>query len=388
MDKRISHINKLINSFCSGHFNARQVLTDDQDEINAMIAGLHMLGQELAARTISLEHFDRVFNTVSDTVLVVSPRGRIDLANLAASELLGYSDTELKGRRLDSLLKSPLPSLSWEIRGQRNYSGIAVIRNREFLTATGRVFPTEVKVKYLTAKSPRAAGQAVLSVKDLTDQQASENAVLRAIIDTQEREWLRLASDLHDSVGQQLSSIKFFVSALAPKARRHTELKTRLDSVNKMLGALITEMRVICFNLMPRTLADFGLVYALEELSHHLSFPGKLEVIIKIPEEMPVLARELEIDLFRVIQEFVSNAIRHGQATRVELNLIAANQELDVRISDNGKGFEPANARVSGMGLKNMETRIRSHNGVFRLNSAPGKSTEVRIRVPWQPVGH
>jgi signal transduction histidine kinase len=93
------------------------------------------------------------------------------------------------------------------------------------------------------------------------------------------------------------------------------------------------------------------------------------------------LGRALEIDLFRVVQEFVGNAVRHGEATVVRVRIRGGPGSVGLLLRDNGKGFETATVQGRGMGLRNMHSRVTSHGGLFRLVSSPGNGTEARIRV-------
>jgi PAS domain S-box-containing protein len=387
MDKRLKYFNKLMSAYGAGDYDKAQRLSsgsaepDADDIVDTMLAGVQMLGEELNARTISRDYFTGIFNRVTDMVIIVSRKGIIENVNLSARERLGYPDQVLLGRPVDSLLGKGSAPFSRELAVAGGGDGVAVIRDRSFAPAKGPDFPVEIYVWYLAGRGRGRAGQAVLTVRDMTDQLVSENRVLRAMIDTQEKERIRLARDLHDGLGQRLAAIKFMVSS-AVRYYRNREVGKKLDWINWKLGELIEESRDICFNLMPKTLEDFGLIYAVRELGGHLVSSGMVELALEASESFPALPRELEIDLFRVVQEFVNNAVGHGKARKIRIVFLADGGQLQVELSDNGKGFNPDPSRGQGMGLRNMETRIRSHDGVFRLASAPGKGTRVLVQVP------
>jgi signal transduction histidine kinase len=195
----------------------------------------------------------------------------------------------------------------------------------------------------------------------------------------QEMERSRLARDVHDSLSQQLTAARFLLSSLS-KRGIPPEVADVLESAEGALEVILGQMRGVCNQLMPMTLGDFGLVEALRELCVWWEKTGLVRCVFHAAV-LPVLDQRLEIDLFRVCQEFITNSVRHGQATMVELGLQGRGAGVAMRLKDNGKGFELATAQGGGMGIRNMHSRIKSHGGTLRLRSRPGAGTEAKIDV-------
>jgi len=377
MDSRWVHIGSLLASYAVGQFDKRVSLSERSDDIDAMIEGLNMLGEELNELTITRDFFNTIFNSVSDMVLVLSAKGIIEEINEAACKRLGYPRGLLIGQSVNVLSGEPL-SL-WQQLAFRRRTGVSRFWDRRFRTAAGRAFPVELTVSPIQAPGGQRANRVLIIGKDITPQLAAERSQLRAAIDAQEAERLRLARELHDSIGQQLSAVKFVISTAVFDCGA-LPLQEKLESVNQALAHILAEMRGICFNLAPDALADRGLVDAVRLLAEQVEKVSKIRVVVEY-RGFPPLSRSLETDLYRVIQEFISNGIRHGEATRMVIGFSHRSGNADIRLQENGRGFDPGIVQGHGMGLRNMQSRVRSHGGVLQLVSSPGKGVKARIRL-------
>lgn len=380
MEKRLVNIRKLVAAYSAGDFSRRIGLSDNLDETDAVISALHMLGEELAALTVSRDYFTDLFDAMSEMALVVTPQGDIEQLNKAVTERLGYARSGLIGRPVDLLAGDGGASLARQIRKEPGPDGLVRIWERSFLTARGDAMPVEIVVRPLSGPGARGRGPVLLTAKDMGPRQMAENRLLRAVIDAQEQERGRLARDLHDGLGQQLSAIKFLVST-AIKDCEAPELRAKLQAANESLFDVLAQTRRLCRNLMPPSLEDFGLIEAVRELGAQLEEARVMRVTLEVGRELPEMSRALQIDVYRVIQEFVANAVRHAEATWLQVQFSGKDGVLELRLRDNGKGFDTVAVQGLGMGLRNMHSRIRSHRGLFLLKSGPGRGTEVRVRV-------
>jgi PAS domain S-box-containing protein len=348
------------------------------------MAGINMLGEELKTTTISKNYFNNIFHSVSDMVFVLDGRGEITDVNNSVHIQLGHNLQSIKGIFIDQLL--PVKSrpffmhLSHKLRGETTH-----ITHKTFLkTASGKQVPVVIAAGNLFNDSKRKIG-ILLTAKDTTLQTQTENLIIRTIIDTQEKERLRLAKDIHDSLGQQLSAIKFYISTSA-ELSNDTEQKAILMKSNEALSRAIAEMRSICFNLMPETLEEFGLIEAIKELCTQIQHAKKISFRVIVATEFPKIRKEIEIDLYRVIQEFVNNAMKHGRATSIIIKFRCTSNQIKIALADNGKGFDIHTLTSKGMGLQNIESRTKSHNGVISIKSEPGKGTKLSIAIPFKSV--
>jgi len=378
MDKRLREINLLLSEYSKGKFNKRLVLSDKLDETDAVMNGINMLGEELRAITISRNYFTNIFNSVSDMVFVLNNKGVIEDANHAAEEQLCYEAGGLRGKAFNELHQSPRSFFN-HIRSQLKHKP-AIIMNESFLNKRGGAsLPVKIYASHFSDAHKKKL--ILLSASDTSFQVQAEKMIIRAIIDTQEKERQRLAKDLHDSLTQQLTAIKFYIGSITGKLKSKGDREV-LQKSNEALAEMITDMRNICFNLMPRTLEEFGLVRAVKEFCHHLPQPKSTHFIIQQCKRLPAISAAMAIDLYRVIQEIISNSVRHGHAKKVNIDFNYKNKLLTILLEDDGKGFDTSNPS-RGMGLKNVESRVRSHNGRFYMESCVGEGTRSAITIPF-----
>ena len=204
-------------------------------------------------------------------------------------------------------------------------------------------------------------------------------ATMAAMLKGQESERVRIAKDLHDGIGGLLATAKLQVSSLShidmPSSSLHVHQKTA-----KLLDHAADEVRRIAHNMMPEALSNLGLQHALEDLRDSLRNEG-LQVHMEILNLNNRLPENVEVNVYRIIQELVNNLIKHAEASRVIIQLALQGQELQLTVEDNGKGFDPGK-QVDGIGLKNIRSRVEYLHGEVDVNTSPGTGTSVSINLP------
>jgi two-component system sensor histidine kinase UhpB len=194
------------------------------------------------------------------------------------------------------------------------------------------------------------------------------DSALRALA-AQERERRRIALELHDEVGQALTAAMLRLDW------------AELDEAKEGLRAALEEVRKIAGRLRPEALDDLGLRNALRALAAEVSRSAHLDVRPEIQADLPPLSAEQELVIYRVAQEALTNAVRHARATAVRFSLAATESEIVLTVADNGQGFEPA-ATSEGSGIRGMRERALLVRARLEIESAPGRGTTVRLRVP------
>ena len=207
---------------------------------------------------------------------------------------------------------------------------------------------------------------------------------LKCQIAIQENERLRIARDLHDSLGQQLAAVKLYQSTMFTLNSNPQLAKVFVKS-NEALQSTLSELRSICFGLMPATLETYGLCAALDELCNKIEL--RELIVLSIPKEVDLsfLNKTFEISLFRIIQECLSNSIKHSNATLIEIKLqVNRNLELlELVITDNGLGFDINTINpMQGMGLSNISTRVKAHSGQMKIFSSINIGTTLNFHFP------
>jgi signal transduction histidine kinase len=213
---------------------------------------------------------------------------------------------------------------------------------------------------------------------------AIENARLykeeRAKAALEERQ--RLARELHDSVSQILYVIGLnAITAEALREREPARLGAVLGDVLALAKAGLAEMRALIFELRPESLQQEGLVAALEKQTAAVRARYGMEVQAALPEE-PDVALGIKEALYRIAQEALQNAAKHARPRAIHLSLEADTEHLVLRVSDDGKGFDPAQPFPGHLGLRSMRERATAVGGTLEVESTPGAGTRVQARVP------
>ncbi len=381
MDNRFIKINKLLSEYSLGNFDKKLGMSSRMDEVDAFISGVNMLGEELKDKTISRDYFNNIFNSVSDMVFVLNKQGKIENINHSVTNHLQYSLHFLKGKPINYLLDKLQPEwfsrILKDMRASRKISYETVFKTRD-----KNGVPVLISASFLIG-GKNLREKILVTAKDISDQKKTQNIVLKAIIETEEKERMRLAKDIHDSVGQHLSAIKFYIGTSAD-AVEDPKQKSILLKANAALVDVQADMRNICFNIMPKSLEIFGLVKAVEELCSKDQLLNQMKILIKESDSFPRLPLQQEFALFRIIQEFISNALKHSRADSLWIEFKCKKKLVLINLADNGTGFDLTKIRNQGMGLNNVRSRIRPYNGEVDIISQPGKGTRYEISIPMQ----
>ena len=207
---------------------------------------------------------------------------------------------------------------------------------------------------------------------------------LQAILQGEERERKRLASELHDGLGQMLSTIKLNVSGFQHELQADEgEPEKALNTSLELIDDAVSELRNISHNLMPSALLQLGLVPALEELVSKINRTGQLDVRFQTFGMEARQDSSLEVTLYRVVQELLNNALKYSKASSISVQLLKEGGELNVMVEDNGVGFDTSKLKTStGIGWQNMNSRVEMLGGTIEVDSQPGHGTTVIIDVP------
>ena len=206
----------------------------------------------------------------------------------------------------------------------------------------------------------------------------------KAIIEAEEKERIRIAKDLHDGVGQLLSAAKLNLSNLENSLQSlSVEQEVAFKNALSLVDDSVKEVRVVSHNMMPNTLLKQGLVSAVREFITKIQNTPNLKVNLEVVGLNERLEPEKESLLYRIIQELVSNIIKHAKASQLTLQIIKHDKELSIFMEDNGIGFDTSKINsFDGIGLKNIISRVEFISGNIHFDSEMNKGTRVIIDVP------
>lgn len=225
--------------------------------------------------------------------------------------------------------------------------------------------------------------QQKLKQKQIRDRATIEKQEQRlgAIIEGEEKERRRLSEELHDGLGQLLSTVKLNISGLEGNVVEEKE--NHLVNSLSLIDEACSELRNISHNLMPGALIKLGLIPALREFTDKINQAGNITVIIQTHGINDRFGSTIETGLFRIIQEVCNNIIKHAKANKVTIQLIKDENLLTVMIEDDGVGFDINKIDNSnGIGWKNIKSRVTFLKGIFDIDSHHNRGTTVTIEIP------
>jgi signal transduction histidine kinase len=215
------------------------------------------------------------------------------------------------------------------------------------------------------------------------DRMKTERRVLNAIINTEENEKKRFAKDLHDGLGPLLSTVKMSLSALVNKVKDPSGQEI-LQNANHVVNEAINTIKEVSNNLSPHVLSNFGLSSAISAFTSKINQTRALDIDFKSNMDNQRLETDREVVIYRAVCELINNSILHSGASHIDIELNKHEKFVTLQFSDNGRGFDTSRLEkedLKGMGLSNIETRVKSIDGVFILESTPGKGTSALIKI-------
>lgn len=330
----------------------------------------------------------------SDAIIIHDLQGNISFWNPAAERLFGYSSAEIVGR--SAKLLTP-PGLESEVADNlRTICARRVIENLETrrLARDARVVDVALSAAPLVDPGSDQVIGEIVTLRDITEhkrvQQAEaellQNRRLTQAIQTRlEEERRSIARELHDELGQCVTAIRTIGAAIANRARPDLpEIHNSARTIVEVAGHIYDVVHGIIRKLRPSALDNLGLTEALEDwlASWRERYPD-IEVQLELSGKLDDLGETINITVYRIVQECLTNVVRHAAATRAEIVVARGNESVEVMVRDNGKGLGERNESESArFGLMGMRERVEGLAGDFRLDSRPGEGVRVRARIP------
>ena len=209
-----------------------------------------------------------------------------------------------------------------------------------------------------------------------------ELRVVNAMVSGQEKERKRIAQDLHDGLGSLLSTIKLHFSAVTEDiSNLSSNHKKNLETAQGLMDHAVGEVRRISHNMISGDFMKYGLIATVKSLIKTINKTKSISVNLKVIGEPRRFSSSAEIGIYRVIQEILSNALKHAKAKEVDLFIEFGKETLKVYAQDNGTGFNTSQ-EFSGLGLKGVKNRIKSLDGKLEINSNQGNGTRINFEIP------
>ena len=341
-----------------------------------------------------------VLESAAALVVVTDMECRIIRFNLACRQLSGYSFEEVEGKFVWEVLVPPeeaetVKQMYKELaegRSARQHEYHWVDRNgRRHLiswhsTAVADpqgATPCLVRVGVDITEARQAERALQQSEQMLRQSQQDLRTLTAGLLDAQEEERRRIARDLHDDIGQRLAALAIQVMALQQEPGiSPDELSSKLEELQKLLKALSEDLHRTARDLHPFTLAHLGLEAALQSYCEEFSRLRRIEVRFEARALTGTIPPEAALCVYRVVQEALGNIAKHSGTKRAVVSISASDDALDAAIRDDGCGFDVNQARGKGLGLINMEERVRHAGGSITIQPRRGDGTRIEIRIP------
>lgn len=380
---QIDEISDLLLSYSAGDYHVKGEISENVDEIDMIISGINMLGEELLSTNVSKEYFSSIFNSVTDLVVIADEKGNLIDVNQSMISNSGFSREELMKENLQLVLSDKNKGFFKIIKNELDGDNNDYVVESEIITKDGEVIFGLFTCSKIFDRFGKFNGY-LISVKDITEQKEHEKLILKTILTTQSAEQSRVADDLHDSLGQELSMAQLMISNFKRFQVDDDEFFNLIELCNDIMGNAIKRLREICFDLMPNVLVKGGLELAVETLVGKLQNSDNIKVDFVSTENFPRLFSELEIVVYRIIQEFINNMIKHSTATKLNIHLIEEDEKIEVRLKENGQGFDMSKLKNVGenRGISNIGTKVKAFNGRHELKSEIGKGTSLLVTFP------
>ncbi len=321
-----------------------------------------------------------ILETAVEGIITIDQHGLIESMNVAAERIFGYSAREIIGKNVSLLMPSPHREAhdgyieKYLRTGRAKVIGIG--REVAGRRKDGTIFPME-----LSLSEVKLPGGRVFTgfIRDITERKQLE----REILEISDREQRRIGQDLHDGLCQHLAGIELMSQVLAkklgPKSKVHA--KKVMEIANHVREA-ITQTRSLARGLSPVTIESEGLTSALLELATNTEKIFRVHCRCEFDEDVAIHNHAVATHLFRIAQEAVSNALRHGRAKRIVITLRNSAGRIKLDVSDNGNGFRKPTVNQKGMGLRIMQSRANMIGGTMAIEPNAKGGVSVTCAVP------
>ena len=344
-------------------------------------SGSPSIAELQAALQASEQRAAAIVETAVNPIITIDENCIIETVNTATEKLFGYKRHEMVGQNISMLMPQPFRDRHdgyvehYMRTGERRIIGIG--REALAMRKDGSVFPIDLSVGEALLPTGRRIFTGI--IRDISERKSLEDKVLNI----SEEERARIGRDLHDDLCQQLAAIGCLAKVAQQRlAHIGSEEAAHLGEIVRMVSEANTRARETARGLMPMVHDSGGLMDALKELASSTARAFGIQCEFRFDNPVKVQDIQTALQLFRVAQEAVSNAVKHSQATRVEIHLARQSGNIVLTVRDNGVGIPDQGSKGTGMGLLTMSHRAQMMGGAVSFSSRPHGGTQVTCSVP------
>ncbi len=343
----------------------------------------------------SESRFRQLVENINEGIVMQDKKGVITYTNDRFLDMIGYTEEEVIGKPITRFLGGGILKRK-ELQEAAKNNESRKASEVSWKTKDGDRIFTILSPKNIYDEKEELRGR-VSVLTDITDRRQAEKELHQSrellrmlslhLQDVRERESKRIALEIHDELGQQLTALKMDISWLSnridPAMEEAKKLLQKMDSMSDLVDKTIQTVQKISSELRPGLLDDLGLVPAIEWLAQDFQSRTKIRCETRLTCGDIILPADCATAIFRISQEALTNVARHAKATRVGISLKKDNNTLILKIQDNGKGIEADEMFApSSLGLMGMRERVRPFGGNLNITGTPKRGTSLKVTLP------
>ena len=383
---------------------ARLILVGAGANILLMIAAtvllLRRLGLEDALEAVARESTNQVramVNSAMDAIVTIDSERQVVVFNPAAQRMFGYAESEILGKPIDLLIPERFRwAHAGHIAGFRASGISARMKDARIdiigLRSDGKEFPIESTIARVSIDG-KERFTAIL--RDIGDRRRAESELreshrqLRELASSlqavREEERTSIARELHDELGQQLLRLRMDLSWMSGRIKDLAPaVQEKVVDMKQFVAGTVDTLRRVTTRLRPPLLDELGLAEAARWQLDEFSARNGINTVATIDIDNDALGEQISINVFRILQESLTNVARHSGATRVDVSLLATDGMLTLEIRDNGRGTELGRRDELGHGLVGIRERTLLLGGQMELDASPGQGFALSVRIPFE----
>ncbi len=342
---------------------------------------------DITERKLAEEELKTILNTAIDGFCFVGRDGNILDTNYSFCQMIGYSRDELLNMNI-----SNLEVLDTEKEIKARINSMLKEGSSQFETKhrrkDGKIIDIEARISTL----PEKPDILFVFMHDITERKKAEEEIKKTnelleqlyknLNEVRENERAEMSREIHDELGQTLTALKMDLNWANENIETNTNAKDKLNRMIELVNATIKKVQRLSADLRPSILDDLGLIPAIEWFVAEFEDRSGLNCKMNL-NEVPSLDSKANLTLFRILQEALTNVVRHANAKQISINLNSYSDKICLEIEDDGKGFNVSEMRSTGsIGLLGMKERIKQFNGDVEINSVQNKGTKLSISIP------
>jgi two-component system, NarL family, sensor histidine kinase UhpB len=397
---------KAIKRMEQGDLNAR-LPAFNLPEFDSIAKNFNLMGESLQKSTAENQRLALIAQQTADAVMIHDLQGNISFWNAAAQKIFGYAPEDIIGKSASTLIpkgqETDLAQNMRAINDRRNVEN----HDTQRMARDGRIVDVSISAAPLIDPQTNEVIGDICSMRDITERKQAESAMRKAELAENKLEENRqithliqrhiederrsLARELHDELGQYVTAIKTFAFSIASKTKEKApEVEASAQTIMAAANHIYDGMHNIIRQLRPGSLDNLGLTETLKDTINNVQKQQpNLRIKLDLSGQLNELGESLNINIYRIVQECINNAIKHADAKNIEVKLATTKTgALQLTIKDDGRGMDINNVdQTNHFGLLGMRERVQGFKGSFNVDSEPNaksanKGTTIYINIP------